>query len=764
MTKTERLYGDSAVFNIKPYCETSIFSPQRFLTNNIEDIIREHSFSPISKLRQIAGASNSNSNVISSDNEIQDVYTDLQKGISVKGDENTRKDLRSEFSYVSLMAAFLSKINRYLNRHINSNGATNNHSSVISGVNSHERTKMYYTFTVPDFFSLQERNKFIDSLKVSTISNLQLKGTNSKKTIDSGNSFLINQPNKEVFLLNESSAITLFYGFNRRKELNDQERLICFVDIGHSKSSIVFSSFTNNKFTVRSVTTERFLGARNMDIRLADMILNKFIADNSLNLSPSEIKPKQYYRLVESVSFARKTLTANQEARISIDSFYDDLDINHKLTKKDFENSVNEEVVLIQNLVEMSLLNYSSRMNIEVSKALEHIHSVEMAGDALRIPVLQRVVEEVFKKRLSKTLAPDELISKGACIYSIMQSKAFSLNYDFNLVQYSSFEVSIGFNVRREKTNSNDESDYKMNYCLLKKTDSLPIRKVYKISNPLDEIEFEFFSGNDNLKKYLLSVKNNSNISKFTAFNNSYLELNIYIDINGIIWFDKCGMFSKTDRLDSIQLLPMLVEEHTSMDYLKFQELKALETEMELNDEKVEQAKNVFNDLEHRIYEFRVKTEEALQEGKIELDTSLFPSYNSAAILFKTEKKIIGEVFEDFDGSVESIGNCLMSDYELVMSVSEEYKKRMTRIVDLIELKKDLFRECRVVKKKLVDCEITMKQGKSQAGVNEITLFIEKIDADYFDGTLDLKGNIDQVIKKMRSDLTIMGKHKSEIN
>ena len=444
ITKNERLVGDSAFFNIKSNCDTSIISPHRFLMSNVDEIKKEHKLSMFNKSNL--------ENVI---------YNGEIKGIEV--DKNCyRKDFPNNFSFLSLLAIYFTKLNNYLIKNSNFESYIN----VAKSDSIHnEKKKIYVTISVPDFFTIEERKKLMDSVKIS---NLRY---------------------NEVFIINESTAITLFYGFYRRKELSEElkdneSRNVCFIDFGHSKTTVIHSSFTKDEFNVKKVLTNRYLGSRNIDVKIAVKVFNKFCITNNLNLNLSDLKAKQYYRLIEAVSVARKTLTANSETMINIDTFYEDYDLNYRISKEEFEEEISEEIEQLSSML----------LQIKEASKNEFIYSVEMAGDALRIPKFQKICEEVFKTKLSKTLAPDELIAKGCCLYSILQSKVYSLNYDFALKQISGIEINVKFAVRREETNNNNMGEYWLNYCLIKKSESLPQRKVYKISSPLDEIEFQFHS------------------------------------------------------------------------------------------------------------------------------------------------------------------------------------------------------------------------------------------------------------------------------
>jgi molecular chaperone DnaK (HSP70) len=46
-----------------------------------------------------------------------------------------------------------------------------------------------------------------------------------------------------------------------------------------------------------------------------------------------------------------------------------------------------------------------------------------MVGDAIRTPVLQQIIRDIYGKDISKTLAPDECHARGATLYVIKINK-----------------------------------------------------------------------------------------------------------------------------------------------------------------------------------------------------------------------------------------------------------------------------------------------------------------------------------------------------
>ena len=68
-------------------------------------------------------------------------------------------------------------------------------------------------------------------------------------------------------MLNESSAIALTYGFFKKTEFDQKRpRIVAFVDFGHSKLSVTFSSFKPGFSKVLMTHSDRNLGARQIDI------------------------------------------------------------------------------------------------------------------------------------------------------------------------------------------------------------------------------------------------------------------------------------------------------------------------------------------------------------------------------------------------------------------------------------------------------------------------------------------------------------------
>jgi heat shock protein 4 len=193
--------------------------------------------------------------------------------------------------------------------------------------------------SVPDYFSSYERKAMIDSLNIA-----DLQCTN---------------------LINESSAIALNYGLFRRTQFDESKpKIVAFVDMGQSKTSISFASFTKNVQKVISVTSDRFLGARDFDFLLMEHFCNIFKQKYGSNPMSSA---KCRLRLVDAISKTRKILTANREATLNVESLMDDEDLNYNLSRDEFEKIITPVLEKFKTLLTNALtvaMAEGSKLNI----------------------------------------------------------------------------------------------------------------------------------------------------------------------------------------------------------------------------------------------------------------------------------------------------------------------------------------------------------------------------------------------------------------
>jgi len=183
--------------------------------------------------------------------------------------------------------------------------------------------------SVPDYYTVAERKAMIEAINIADLNC--------------------------TALINESSAVALAYGFFKRNQFEaDKPRIVAFVDMGTSKTTISYVSFSKTNQKVLSVTSDRFCGGREFDLSLA-----KFFSDifkKKYGLEPIKSN-KNKLRMMEAIQKIRKILTVNKEATLSIESLMDDEDLLYLLTKEEFEQIIAPSVENFKKIVQKSIQN-----------------------------------------------------------------------------------------------------------------------------------------------------------------------------------------------------------------------------------------------------------------------------------------------------------------------------------------------------------------------------------------------------------------------
>ena len=253
---------------------------------------------------------------------------------------------------------------------------------------------------------------------------------------------------RDVHVVNESSAITMYYGYtkyrdnfgyNAPSENNVVVKNILFIDAGHSKTSFILSSFKYDEFKVLKVICIPNVGGRNFDEKIMNYCIEEFLKKENIKKEDFDLTDKMKYRLLAEIEKSRKNLTVNTESRILVDSFYSDIDLDIILTREKFEHlekNVEEEeqedkkeekkddaktfTDLIKDELEIfkkgleDMLQYAQDENIKID-------CVERAGNLMRTPILQKNVIENQKLKgiineVGQSVALDECTSVGAAL------------------------------------------------------------------------------------------------------------------------------------------------------------------------------------------------------------------------------------------------------------------------------------------------------------------------------------------------------------
>lgn len=272
--------------------------------------------------------------------------------------------------------------------------------------------------SVPSYWTEQERKALLDAAKIAELN--------------------------VVKLLNESAAITLGYGIFRKAEFDATPRHVCFIDFGQTNTSVFVSSFTNQKAKILNQVHERNLGVRDIDWQLLEFYGKYCLEQYDSNPIKKE-KPRM--RMIDAIEKQRKILSANSDANINVDYIVEDNDLSYHLTREKLEEIMAPVVQKFRDTLE------ALKAEIKVP-----LHSIEIVGGGTRIPIIQRIIKEVFGLEVSRTLNATECIAKGCAIQAAMLSPLFKVaQYEVEEANY--YPIRCSWIFRPEGSNIEIESD-----------------------------------------------------------------------------------------------------------------------------------------------------------------------------------------------------------------------------------------------------------------------------------------------------------------
>ena len=143
-------------------------------------------------------------------------------------------------------------------------------------------------------------------------------------------------------LINENTAVALNYGFFWRKEFSENDaRNVAFIDFGHAKVTATVASFTQKKVKIISHASDRNIGARNFDWTLMNVFATEFT--EKYGCDPRE-SPKARLWMLDSIEKARKMLSANSEAGVSIECLMEDEDLYWMVSWEEFHQLISNDL------------------------------------------------------------------------------------------------------------------------------------------------------------------------------------------------------------------------------------------------------------------------------------------------------------------------------------------------------------------------------------------------------------------------------------
>jgi len=209
-------------------------------------------------------------------------------------------------------------------------------------------------------------------------------------------------------IINEPTAAALAYGLDKKKD----EKVAVF-DLGGGTYDIsvleLYDVEGSRQFEVKSTNGDTHLGGDDFDQRVINWLVSEFKRDQGIDLAKD---PMALQRLKEAAEKAKMELSSTQQTDINLPFITADQSgpkhLNYSLTRAKLEQ-------LVDDLIQRSIPPMEQALK-DAGLKPEQIDEVILVGGQTRMPKVQQIVKDFFKKDPHKGVNPDEVVAIGAAI------------------------------------------------------------------------------------------------------------------------------------------------------------------------------------------------------------------------------------------------------------------------------------------------------------------------------------------------------------
>lgn len=211
-------------------------------------------------------------------------------------------------------------------------------------------------------------------------------------------------------IINEPTAAALAYGMDKKKD-----EIVAVYDFGGGTFDISILEVGEGVVEVKSTNGDTHLGGDDIDQRVQDWLVAEFKKETGIDLSKDKMALQ---RLKEAAEKAKMELSTTLETEINLPFITADASgpkhLLMKLTRARLEQ-------LMDDLIQRSVGPCKQAM-ADAGLKPEDINEVILVGGSTRIPKVQQLVKDLFRKEPHKGVNPDEVVAAGAAIQGAVLS------------------------------------------------------------------------------------------------------------------------------------------------------------------------------------------------------------------------------------------------------------------------------------------------------------------------------------------------------
>jgi molecular chaperone DnaK len=205
-------------------------------------------------------------------------------------------------------------------------------------------------------------------------------------------------------IINEPTAAALAYGLDKKKN-----ETIAVYDFGGGTFDISILEVGDNVVEVKSTNGDTHLGGDNIDQRIIEWLVEEFKKDQGIDLSRDQMVMQ---RLKEAGEKAKIELSSALETEINLPFITADASGPKHMTVKLTRSKLEQ---MVEPIIQRSVAPCRQAL-ADAKLTPEQIDEVVLVGGQIRMPRIQQLVKDLFKKEPHRGVNPDEVVAVGAAI------------------------------------------------------------------------------------------------------------------------------------------------------------------------------------------------------------------------------------------------------------------------------------------------------------------------------------------------------------
>ena len=211
-----------------------------------------------------------------------------------------------------------------------------------------------------------------------------------------------------VRVLNEPTAAALAYGHTRQLR-----ETIAVYDFGGGTFDITILKLDKDVYEVLGTAGDTFLGGDDLDEKLVDRMVEKFLAENRVDLRTNEVSMMRLRSVAEQTKIE---LSRRPRALVRIDEIAygpngKPLDLQIEIRREDF-------VQYIADIVDRTFPVCEEALRL-ANLTIDHIDDVVLVGGSTKIPYVREQVSRFFAKAPRTDVNPEEAVATGAALQAM---------------------------------------------------------------------------------------------------------------------------------------------------------------------------------------------------------------------------------------------------------------------------------------------------------------------------------------------------------